>query len=142
MDVPPPSPSGKPSPRIVIDLDNTLTIDASSDDYRDKAPNFAVIAKLREYRALGFAIVIFSARNMRSFDGQIGRINLHTLPVVLDWLDRHDVPHDEVIMGKPWCGPGGFLVDDKAIRPDEFARLSYQEILALVGDTDPGNGAA
>jgi capsule biosynthesis phosphatase len=37
-------------------------------------------------------------------------------------------------MGKPWGGRGGFYVDDKAIRPDEFLRLSYEEILALVGE--------
>jgi capsule biosynthesis phosphatase len=48
------------------------------------------------------------------------------------WLDRHQVPYDELHVGKPWGGKGGFYVDDKAIRPDEFTRLSYEEILAIV----------
>lgn len=130
-------PSG-PKPRIVIDLDDTLTDDGSHSDYAAKLPRADVIARLREYSAQGYEIVIFSARNMRTHSGQIGRINLHTLPGVLAWLTEHDVPHDEVIMGKPWCGPGGFYVDDKAIRPDEFVRLSHEQIAALIGDGEPG----
>lgn len=130
-------PSG-PKPRIVIDLDDTLTDDGSHSDYAAKLPRADVIARLREYSARGYEIVIFSARNMRTHSGQIGRINLHTLPGVLAWLTEHDVPHDEVIMGKPWCGPGGFYVDDKAIRPDEFVRLSHEQIAALIGDGEPG----
>jgi len=129
-------------PRIVIDLDETLTRDTSSPHYADKAPKVPVVEKLREYRERGFEIVIFSARNMRTFEGNIGRINVHTLPVVLAWLDRHDIPYDEVIMGKPWCGHGGFYVDDKAIRPDEFVRLTHAEISALVGSDEPGQHAA
>lgn len=127
-----------PKPRIVIDLDDTLTDDGSHSDYAAKLPRADVIAKLRDYSALGYEIVIFSARNMRTHQGQIGRINLHTLPGVLAWLTQHHVPHDEVIMGKPWCGPGGFYVDDKAIRPDEFVRLSREQIAALIGENEPG----
>lgn len=137
-----PDPRGQATPRqkprIVIDLDDTLTDDGSHSDYAAKLPRADVIARLREYSALGYEIVIFSARNMRTHSGQIGRINLHTLPGVLAWLTEHDVPHDEVIMGKPWCGPGGFYVDDKAIRPDEFVRLSRQQIAELIGDSEPG----
>ena len=40
-------------------------------------------------------------------------------------------------LGKPWPGRGGFYVDDKSIRPDEFLKLSYEEILALIGE-EPG----
>jgi capsule biosynthesis phosphatase len=137
-----PDPRGQikphPKPRIVIDLDDTLTDDGSHSDYAAKLPRADVIAKLRDYSALGYEVVIFSARNMRTHQGQIGRINLHTLPGVLAWLTQHNVPHDEVIMGKPWCGPGGFYVDDKAIRPDEFVRLSREQIAALIGDSEPG----
>jgi capsule biosynthesis phosphatase len=51
----------------------------------------------------------------------------------MGWLDRHGIPYDELHVGKPWPGRGGFYVDDKAIRPEEFVGLSYQEILAIVG---------
>ena len=118
--------------RLVFDLDGTLTHDDASADYAERAPNAAVVAKLRDYQAQGFEIVICSSRNMRTYEGQVGKINAHTLPVILDWLARHEIPYDEIHVGKPWCGTEGFYVDDKAVRPSEFLALSHEEIHALL----------
>jgi capsule biosynthesis phosphatase len=118
--------------RLVFDLDGTLTHDEAERPYAERRPNAEVVEKLRAYRAQGFEIVICSARNMRTYEGQIGKINANTLPVILDWLARHEIPYDEVHVGKPWCGTEGFYVDDKAIRPSEFLRLTHAEIQALL----------
>ena len=118
--------------RLIFDLDGVLAIDDPSKDYADRAPNLAVIERLRAYRANGFEIVIASARNMRTFSGQIGRINAVTLPVIIDWLNRHDIPFDEIHVGKPWCGTEGFYIDDRAVRPSEFLAMGLEEIQALV----------
>ncbi|HFM3195463.1 TPA: capsular biosynthesis protein, partial [Escherichia coli] len=45
---------------------------------------------------------------------------------------RNNIPYDEIIVGKPWCGTNGFYVDDKAIRPSEFISLSETEIAELL----------
>jgi capsule biosynthesis phosphatase len=118
--------------RLVLDLDGTLTHDDPQASYAERRPNAAMVEKLRAYRAEGFEIVICSSRNMRTYEGQIGKINANTLPVILDWLARHDIPYDEIHVGKPWCGTQGFYVDDKAIRPSEFLALSHEEIHALL----------
>jgi|SRR5579862_5682005 capsule biosynthesis phosphatase len=118
--------------RLIFDLDGTVAIDDPSLDYAERAPNWPLVEKIREYRRQGFAIVIASARNMRSFGGQIGRINAVTLPQMVRWLDQHDIPYDEIYVGKPWCGPEGFYVDDRAVRPSEFVDLSRDEIHALL----------
>jgi capsule biosynthesis phosphatase len=118
--------------RLVFDLDGVLAIDDPDRSYADREPNAAVIGKLRDYKAQGFEIVICSARNMRTFGGQIGKINANTLPVVIEWLRRHDVPFDEIHVGKPWCGDEGFYVDDRAVRPGEFVDLSLEQIQALI----------
>jgi capsule biosynthesis phosphatase len=118
--------------RLVFDLDGTLSQDDASLGYAERRPNVAVVEKLRGYREQGFEIVICSSRNMRTYEGQVGKINAHTLPVILDWLARHEVPYDELHVGKPWCGTEGFYVDDKAIRPSEFLALSHDEIHALL----------
>ncbi len=120
--------------RLVMDLDGTITQDDAALSYADKKPNLAVIEQMRSYKDNGYTIVIHSARNMRTYSGSIGKINVHTLPVILAWLDRYNVPYDEVLVGKPWCGTEGFYVDDRAIRPSEFVSLSLEEIRALVGD--------
>jgi capsule biosynthesis phosphatase len=117
--------------RLVVDLDGTITL-ANTSDYENVLPNLEVIEKLRVYQSNGFAICIFTARNMRTFKGNIGKINIHTLPLITKWLDKHNVPYDEIIVGKPWCGEDGYYVDDRAIRPSEFAKLSMLEVKALI----------
>ena len=118
--------------RIVIDMDGTLTHDQAGVSYAAKPPRTEVIVRLREYRAAGFTITVFTARNMRTHAGNLGLINLHTMPGVIEWLNRHDVPFDEVLVGKPWCGTDGFYVDDRALRPDEFAGMYQDEVKALL----------
>jgi capsule biosynthesis phosphatase len=127
-------------PTLVMDLDGTLTIEDPSKPYADRLPNLAVVEKLREYKAAGFEIAIYTARNMRTHEKSIGRINALALPIEIDWLKRHDIPFDEVYVGKPWAGPQGFYVDDRAIRPNEFATLSHAEILKLLETPNDGSG--
>lgn len=123
------------APKIVVDLDGTVChARQPGETYADVAPRGDVIERLHTLRGQGYRVVIHTSRNMRTYDGDIGLINVHTAPVVLDWLQRHGVPHDEVVFGKPWPGPGGFYVDDKAVRPDEFARYSLAQIQELIGD--------
>lgn len=114
-----------------MDLDGTLTVDEQNRAYADLTPNKAVVAKLREYRDQGFRVAIYTARNMRTHAQSVGKINALTLPVIIAWLQRHDIPYDEIHVGKPWADEGGFYVDDRAIRPDEFVKLTHAEITAL-----------
>ena len=118
--------------RLVVDLDGTLTLDQAEIGYEHKLPNLPVIAKVREYKAAGFEIIVASSRNMRTYDSSIGKINALTLPIIIAWLQQHEVPYDEIHVGKPWCGFDGFYVDDKAVRPSEFHSKSYDEIRELL----------
>lgn len=118
--------------RLIIDLDDTLTKNNKDLSYNNKEPNFALITKLREYKAQGFEIIIQTARNMKTYQGVVGKINVHTLPVIIEWLNKHNIPYDEIYVGKPWCGTEGFYVDDRAVRPSEFVSLSFGEIRALL----------
>jgi len=117
--------------KIIIDLDGTLTIDSDT-SYEEKPVNHEVVEACKKYKAMGFEILISTSRNMRIYGGNIGKINVHTLPNILDWLEKHNVPYDEIHVGKPWCGFEGFYVDDKSIRPSEFAKLTYKEIKELL----------
>ncbi|HFW3090975.1 TPA: HAD-IIIC family phosphatase [Salmonella enterica subsp. enterica serovar Reading] len=116
---------------LVIDLDKTLTQGGNA-GYENELPNADVIDTLKKYRKEGFRIVIYTARNMRSYKGSMGLINVHTLPQIIEWLNKYDVPYDEIFVGKPWCGKKGFYVDDRAIRPSEFVKYSYEEIIKII----------
>ena len=117
--------------RLIFDLDDTLCT-TQNGDYANAQPITEVVEKLREYHRQGFTIVINTSRNIRTYQGNIGAINKNTLPIIIYWLGRHDIPYDELYVGKPWCGFEGFYVDDKAIRPDELVKLSYAEICQLL----------
>ncbi|MHA8080637.1 capsular biosynthesis protein [Aquirufa regiilacus] len=118
--------------KIIMDVDDTITYHNSSSNYEEKSPRYDVIKKMVEYKELGYEIILFSARNMKTFNGDLSKINFHTLPILTSWLQKHNVPYDGIIMGKPWCGEDGFYVDDKSIRPKEFLELSEEEIKQLI----------
>lgn len=117
--------------KLIVDLDGTIT-KADTNDYINVSPNLEVIKQLRYYKELGYSITIHTARNMRTYKGNVGKINIFTLPIITAWLEKHQVPFDEILVGKPWCGHDGFYIDDRAIRPSEFSALSINEIEELL----------
>jgi capsule biosynthesis phosphatase len=117
--------------KLVVDLDNTISFTVKG-EYSSAQPHKALIAQLQEYQAQGFEIIIQTARNMRTYEGNVGKINANTLPIIIKWLNEHNVPYDEIHVGKPWCGNEGFYVDDRAIRPSEFNSMSFQQINELL----------
>lgn len=119
--------------KLIVDLDGTLT-QANTSDYKNVLPREDVINQLVEYKNIGFDIIISTARNMRTYEGNVGKINIHTLPTIVDWLEKHNVPYDEILVGKPWCGHEGFYIDDRAIRPSEFATMTLDEINHMLED--------
>jgi capsule biosynthesis phosphatase len=117
--------------KIIFDIDETICYTEPFGTYSQSTPNLEMIAKINEYYAQGFTICFYTSRNMRTYDGNIGKINKHTLPVILKWLEEHNVLYHEIIVGKPWC-ENGFYVDDRNIRPNEFLSKSYEEILLFL----------
>lgn len=114
-----------------MDLDDTICR-TKDGNYAEAEPVAGVVERLLEYKQAGFDIIIHTSRNVRTFEGNVGKIMAHTLPIIIDWLRRHQVPYDEIYVGKPWCGHEGFYVDDRAIRPAEFCSMSLPEITALL----------
>ena len=118
---------------LVIDLDGTLCpIKTSNQSYDDLVPYHNIVRKIREWKEYGFTILIYTSRSMRTYGGNLGRINAHTARKVMDWLDKWEIPYDEILFGKPWPGERGFYIDDRAIRPDEFLKYSEEELNDLI----------
>jgi len=114
---------------FVFDIDGTICpIKKKDEQYIDLVPYKDIVEKIREYKVGGAKIVLFTSRNMNSYNGNLGMINAHTAKVMLQWLEKWDIPYDEIIYGKPWPGHRGFYVDDRSIRPDEFLKYSEEEL--------------
>jgi capsule biosynthesis phosphatase len=119
---------------LVVDIDGTLCdVKQAGQSYADLLPRAAMVERLRAYQARGYRILLYTARNMKTHHNNLGLINKHTAPLLLDWLARWDIPYDEILFGKPWPRDKGFYIDDRAIRPDEFLAMSEAQIHALLG---------
>ena len=114
---------------LIIDIDGTLCpIKNKNESYSDLIPFQDIVEKIKGYHNAGVKIVLFSSRNMNSFQGNLGLINKNTVPVLLTWLKKWDIPYDEILFGKPWPGFKGFYVDDRSVRPNEFLNNTFEEL--------------
>lgn len=107
---------------LIVDLDDTVCFPNHDrkdtfEKYGLAAPNVEVIESLRKAKEKGFEIVIHTARRMLTHDGDINKIIEDVGQITVDWLNKHNVPYDNIVWGKPY---GVYYIDDKAMRPDEF----------------------
>lgn len=114
---------------FVFDIDGTLCPIKDKDArYEDIIPYDNMVKRLRYYHDNGAKIVLFTSRNMNSYNGNLGLINKNTAKILSEWLDKWDIPYDEILYGKPWAGHKGFYVDDRTVRPDEFLNSTVEEL--------------
>lgn len=115
--------------KFVFDIDGTICpLKKKEERYEDLVPFKEMVDKIREYKSEGAIISLLTSRNVNSYQGNIGLINANTAKVLLAWLDKWEIPYDEIVYGKPWPGHEGFYVDDRTVRPDEFLKLTVEEM--------------
>lgn len=114
---------------FIFDIDGTLCpIKNKEEKYEELIPYKSMVEKLRYYKKNGAKIVLYTSRNMNSYNGNIGLINKHTAFTLSKWLEKWDIPYDEIIYGKVWPGHKGLYIDDRTVRPDEFLKHSPKEL--------------
>lgn len=107
----------------IFDLDGTICTQEKHADYHLALPIDDVITKIRTLHALGDRIIIFTARGMNTFNGNIRRIESELRTMTERWLRQNDVPYHELIFGKP---PGDVYVDDKGMNVRDFAKTDRE----------------
>lgn len=114
---------------FVFDIDGTLCpIKGKDEKYEDLVPYPEMVDKLKEYKNSGARIILYTSRNMNSYNGNMGLINKYTAATLNKWLEKWQIPYDEIVFGKVWPGHKGFYVDDRTVRPDEFLKYSPEEL--------------
>ena len=99
--------------RICFDLDNTLvTYPVIQGDYSTVKPIEKNINLLRYLKTFGNTIIIYTARRMKTHNGNIGKINTDIGKITFETLDKFNIPYDELYFGKPYAD---FYIDDLAI---------------------------
>ncbi|WP_214483029.1 HAD hydrolase family protein [Bacillus sp. SM2101] len=116
--------------RIVIDLDGTICeLKKANQSYQDVKPKEGAIEAIHNIRNKGHEIIIYTARNMKTCDGNLGKVNANIGKLTIDWLDFYNVPYDEIIFGKPY---GDIYIDDLAI-----TFRSWDEIENIISKSEP-----
>lgn len=68
---------------FISDIDGTICpIKNKEEKYEDLIPYKEVIEKIRQYKKGGAKIILFTSRNMNTYNGNIGLINKHTAFVI------------------------------------------------------------
>jgi len=117
---------------MIFDIDGTICpIKKKDQKYEDLVPYEVMINKIKELKDIGFKIVLYTSRNMKTYNGDLEKILKYTKPIVEKWLDKWKIPYDKLLIGKPWPGEFGFYVDDRAIRPNELINFDLQELCTI-----------
>jgi capsule biosynthesis phosphatase len=99
--------------RIVVDLDGTIChLKHQDESYSQVQPIPGAVTALRRLKEEGHEIIIYTARNMKTFNGNTGKVIANIGAITMDWLNKHQVPHDEIVFGKPY---GDLYIDDLAL---------------------------
>ena len=99
--------------RICFDLDNTLvTYPTINGDYSTVKPIEKNINFLKYLKNFENTIIIYTARRMKTHNGNIGKINSDIGKITFETLDKFNIPYDEIYFGKPYAD---FYIDDLAI---------------------------
>jgi len=116
---------------IVFDLDDTICFPVHSENdthakYGAAKPNTQLIVYMQELKRKGYHIIISSARRMVTHDGDIDKIVADVGQVTIDWLQKYNVPYDELRFGKPYSST--WYVDDKAMGLNQFYKWADYEV--------------
>lgn len=115
--------------RFCFDLDYTLlrTMTCPA-DYEKVEPIIENINFLNFLKDQGHTIIIYTARRMRTHQGNQGRMMKDIGRITFDTLDKFGIRYDEIYFGKPYAD---YYIDDKSINSyyDLSKELGYYQLM-------------
>lgn len=98
--------------KLVIDLDGTIcNLRKEWQDYTEVIPNKWAIEKIQSLKKNWYYIIIQTARHMETCSSNVGKVNAKIGKKTLDWLEKYQIPYDEIFFWKPnWA----VYLDDNA----------------------------
>jgi capsule biosynthesis phosphatase len=100
--------------RICIDLDGVIAeLRKENESYSEVKPIKGAVEKIRKLKEAGHYIIIYTSRHMKTCDGNVGKAIAKIGKITLDWLEKYNIPYDEIVFGKPWAD---IYIDDNGYR--------------------------
>lgn len=108
--------------RICIDLDGVIAkLKQPGQTYADIDPVEGAVERLQQLKQAGHYLILLTARHMKTCGGNPGLVTARVGKITLDWLDRHQVPYDEIHFSKPWAD---VYIDDNALRFERWSAIA------------------
>jgi len=100
--------------KICIDLDGVICqLKKEGETYDVLLPVAGAQEKLKMLKAAGHYIIINTARHMKTCNGNLGLVAARISMITLKWLEKYEIPFDEIYFGKPHAD---IYIDDNAFR--------------------------
>lgn len=110
--------------KAVFDLDDTICAHKRR-DFDNALPVEKTVEKIRRLKQAGIYIVIYTARGQNSCRGDVALIKEKYESKITEWLNKNNVPFDELVFGKPL---GDLYIDDKGISLQEFYDIAFEKM--------------
>lgn len=108
--------------RICIDLDGVICkLRQQGQKYEDLMPVDGAPQSLQALKANGHYIIINTARHMKTCQGNLGAVGARISLITLTWLQKHEIPYDEIYFGKPHAD---IYIDDNAYRFNDWQAIN------------------
>lgn len=108
---------------FIMDIDGTICQailqEDGTYDYPNAVPYYRVIERVNELYDSGNTIILSTSRGMRTYSGNLKKIKENVLPVLEEWLKRHEVKYHKIHIGKPW-GENPVYVDNRNLSLKSF----------------------
>ena len=108
--------------RLCIDIDGVICeLRGENQQYSDLQPMPGARDAIKLLRTQGHYIILYTARHMKTTQGNLGGVLAKQGKITLEWLDKYEIEYDEIYFGKPYAD---VYIDDLAKR-----FVSWQEII-------------
>jgi capsule biosynthesis phosphatase len=109
---------------FIMDIDGTIcqapAREDGSFDYEKAVPLLPVVQRVNELYDAGHRIVLNTARGMRTYNGDVKKVEKNVRPALEKWLADNGVKYHELVMGKAW-GANPIYVDNRNLSVKSFA---------------------
>ena len=100
--------------KICLDIDGVLCeLRRPEQSYAEVQPLPGAVEKMKALKAAGHYLILCTARHMATCGSNTGLAVARQGKTLMDWLARHEIPHDELWFGKPHAD---VYIDDNAFR--------------------------
>jgi capsule biosynthesis phosphatase len=108
--------------RICIDIDGVIAdFKKSGESYADCKLVSGARNKIKMLFSEGHYIILYTARHMKTCNGNAALALSRIGKTTLDWLEKNEVPYHEIHFGKPWAD---VYIDDNALRFSGWDHIS------------------